>query len=231
MRVAAIQLRTGDDPEANVARAFSFVDHAGADLVVLPEVFAHVTRHDASIEGRMRAKAKERGVWLCGSYLDGHNVALLVAPDGEVRARYRKIHLFPGESAYMKPGSEPVTAEIGGLRVGFAICYDLRFPELFRAQRADLYLAPSAFYEKNGRDHWEILVRARAIENLAYVVAPNQEGDLPNGLRGWGHSLIVDPWGAVLAEARGEGAIVAEVDPARLAEARRRLPVLDDRRL
>lgn len=231
MKVAAIQMNSGDDVAANVAKALSFVDAADAELTVLPEVFSHVTRFDdGSVVERLRAKARQRRVWLCGSVLfERYNTALLIDPKGEIAARYRKIHLFdaPGlgnESERMKAGDAVVTTTIGELRVGFAICFDLRFPELFRAQAADLYLVPSAFSAMTGKDHWEILVRARAIENRAYVVAPNQEGEHPNGTRTWGHSMIVDPWGIVLAEAMGEGAIVAEIEPARLAEVRRRLP-------
>ncbi len=230
MRVAAIQMNSGDDVAANVSKALAFVDAADADLVVLPEVFSHVARFDdGTVVQQLRAKARERQIWLCGGLLfERHNTALLIRPDGEIHARYRKIHLFdaPGlgnESERMEAGHDIVTTTIGELRVGFAICFDLRFPELFRAQAADLYLVPSAFGAATGKDHWEILVRARAIENLAYVVAPNQEGAHPNGTRTWGQSMIVDPWGIVLAEARGEGSIVAEIDSARLAEARRRL--------
>lgn len=238
MKVAALQLSTSDNPAANVAKALALVDGVAADLVVLPEVFVHPTRmDDGTTLDRLRAKARERGIWLAGSFLsDGYNTAFLIDPKGEVAARYRKIHLFdaPGlgaESRYMRAGSEVVTARIGDLTVGFAICYDLRFPELFRAQAADLYVVPSAFTERTGRDHWEVLLRARAIENLAYVVAPDQEGTLATGTRTWGHSMIVDPWGRVLAEASGEGAIVAEIDPARIAEARAALPALSHRRL
>lgn len=238
MNVAAIQMKSGDDPAANVAKAFAFVDQAEAELVVLPEVFAHVTRpDDGRIVDRMREKARERRIWLCGSLLfEGYNTALLIRPDGEIEARYRKIHLFdaPGlgnESGYLQAGTEVVTACIGEFRVGLAICYDLRFPELFRTQAADLYLVPSAFSARTGRDHWEILLRARAIENLAYVVAPNQEGNHPNGTTTWGHSMIVDPWGRIVAEAHAEGVITTDVDPAPLAEARRSLPALRHKRL
>jgi deaminated glutathione amidase len=238
LRVAAVQLGTGEDVEANVSKALALVDRAAADLVVLPEVFAHVTKPaDERIVERVRAKARERKIWICGSLLlDGYNEALLIAPDGAMAARYRKIHLFdmPGvgcESSYMKAGGDVVTSEIGGLRVGFAICYDLRFPELFRRQRADLYLVPSAFSLRNGPDHWEVLLRARAIENLAYVVAPDQEGTLANGFRAYGHSMIVDPWGTVLAEASAEGVITADIDGERLASVRQALPALDHTRL
>lgn len=232
MRVAAIQLSTGDDPEANVSRALALVDRAEAGLVVLPEVFAHPTKSDdGRVVERLQAKARERKIWLAGSLLlQGYNEAVLVSPEGEVAARYRKIHLFdmPGvgcESTYMKPGTEVVTAQIGPFRVGFAICFDLRFPELFRLQKADVYLVPSAFSRRNGPDHWETLLRARAIENQAYVVAPDQEGTLASGFQAWGHSMIVDPWGTVIAEAAGEGAIVADLDPARVAAVRGALPM------
>ncbi len=238
MRVAAIQMNSGEDLDANVGKALALVDQADAELIVLPEVFAHVTRmDDGAILRRMQEKARDRGVWLCGSLLfDGTNTAFLLRPDGEIEARYRKIHLFdaPGlgnESDYMKAGTDVVTARIDPFRVGLAICYDLRFPELFRTQAADLYLVPSAFSARTGRSHWEVLVRARAIENLAYLVAPNQEGTHPNGTTTWGHSMIVDPWGETLAEAQGEGVITAEITSARVAQARAALPALKHKRL
>ncbi len=238
MRVAAIQMGTGDDPGVNLARALALVERTDADMSILPEVFVHPTRHDdGEAVAQMRAKARERSIWLGGSLLaKGYNTLFLVDPHGEIAAQYRKIHLFdvPGlgsESGHMKPGTEVVTAQVGDLKVGLTICYDLRFPELFRAQAADLYLVPSAFTAKTGRDHWEVLLRARAIENLAYVVAPNQEGILSTGMETWGHSMIVDPWGRVLAEASGEGPIVADVDRARVTEARLTLPALSHRKI
>jgi nitrilase len=180
--------------------------------------------------------ARKRKIWLAGSLLikgDAplpHNTCVLVGPDGVIRTQYRKIHLFdmPGvavESKVMAAGRDTVTTEIDGWRVGFAICFDLRFPALFAEQKADLYLVPSAFSAANGPAHWHLLVKARAVERQAYVVAPNQEGKLSTGMETWGHSLIVDPWGEVLAESKGEGAIATDITRERLAEIRKRLPM------
>ncbi len=238
MKIAAIQMNAGDDVEKNVERAFFLVERAEADLIVLPEVFSHVTRHDdGSILSRIREKAAKIGRWIAGSLLlEKHNTAFLIDPGGRMHAQYRKIHLFdvPGlgsESTYMEAGKEIVTTEMNGFRIGFAVCYDLRFPELFRAQDADIYLVPSAFSSKTGRDHWEVLVRARAVENLAYVVAPNQEGKHPNGTETWGHSMIVDPWGKIMVEASRVGVIEAEISRETIDEVRKSLPALQHRKL
>ena len=132
------------------------------------------------------------------------------------------------------PGTEPVALQAGPLRVGLSICYDLRFPELYRALMrppCDLLCVPSAFTVPTGRAHWELLLRARAVENQCYVIAAAQGGLHPNGRRTWGHSLVIDPWGEVLAELpEGEGVVLADLDPARLADVRGRLPALAHRR-
>ncbi|HEU5441960.1 MAG TPA: nitrilase-related carbon-nitrogen hydrolase, partial [Ktedonobacterales bacterium] len=165
-------------------------------------------------------------------------------PDGRLAAIYRKIHLFDAmpderatpyrESATTASGDAIVTAEMEGLRLGLATCYDLRFPELFRALAlagAEIFLLPSAFTAETGRHHWEPLVRARAIENGCFVVAPGQTGAHPPQRQCWGHSLIVDPWGDILADAGTEpGMALAEIDTARVAEVRRRIPSLANRR-
>jgi len=175
-----------------------------------------------------------------------YNASLLLGRDGEILAHYRKLHLFdvalPGkppyrESQQVAPGADIVTAPLPGTPfiAGLAICYDLRFPELFRAQTgrgANLLLLPAAFTSTTGRDHWEVLLRARAIENLAYVVAPAQWGEHAPGRRSYGRSLIVDPWGLILAQAPdGEGMITARLDFARLERLRQELPALRHRRL
>jgi predicted amidohydrolase len=173
-----------------------------------------------------------------------YNTAVFFDADGEMVARYRKMHLFdtdpvPGaqpyrESATITPGSELVTLEREGMQFGLATCYDLRFPELFRAlalRGAEILLVPSAFTLETGRDHWEVLVRARAIENGCYVLAAGQWGSRADGRATYGHSMIVDPWGTVLAHAAdGIGVASAEIDPERVADSRRRLPVLSNRR-
>jgi len=168
------------------------------------------------------------------------NSALVFAPSGECVARYDKIHLFRfdngleqyDESRVIECGAEPVSFELPSIdghhyRVGLSICYDLRFPELYRAMKADLLLVPSAFTYTTGQAHWEVLLRARAIENLAYVVAAAQGGVHENGRRTWGQSLIVDPWGDILAQhAQGAAVVMAEVRADRLDAVRLQLPAL-----
>jgi deaminated glutathione amidase len=175
-----------------------------------------------------------------------YNTSVLLGKDGAILAAYRKMHLFdvdlPGgptyqESRFIQPGREVVAVPLPGtpFTAGLAICYDLRFPELFRAltaQGADLIFLPAAFTRQTGRDHWEVLLRARAIENQAYVAAPAQWGRHSKGRRSYGRALIVDPWGTVLAQAPdAEGIILAELDHERLARLRREMPCWQHRRL
>jgi len=173
---------------------------------------------------------------------------LVYSPQGECVARYDKVHLFDvdvlrdgrsesyRESNSIEYGTVTArTAKIDTAVLGLSVCYDLRFPELYRAlaaQGAQILSVPSAFTEATGEAHWEVLLRARAIENQCYVIAPNQSGTHPGGRRTWGHSMIVDPWGRVLAQrAAGEGLVTAELDLARVAEIRRNMPCLTHRRL
>ena len=261
LRVAAVQMSSRPDRDVNLADAADLiaqaVDH-GATLVALPEMFnllgdrATLREGAEPLDGPTQtwaaARAREHGIHLlAGSMIerageDRFNTSCLYAPDGARLAAYRKVHLFdvsvPGaefrESATVSAGDEVVVASAGGLELGLAICYDLRFPEEFRAQvrrGATAIALPSAFTAATGRDHWEPLLRARAIENQCFVIAPDQCG-VPSAGPAWhGHSLILDPWGEVLAEAGTEpGIIVADLDPARLAEVRTRLPALDHAR-
>jgi predicted amidohydrolase len=172
----------------------------------------------------------------------GHNTSVHVGPAGEVRAVYRKVHMFDvevdgtvyRESEHEAPGDEPVLTEAAGVEVGMTVCYDLRFPELFRilaVRGARVLVVPSAFTLATTRDHWETLLRARAIENQAFVVAANQIGEHAPGLRSGGRSMIVDPWGLVLAAAPDrEMVITADLDLEQQDEIRRRLPSLANRR-
>ena len=262
---AAVQMRTGSDRSANLARADALVRDAaarGARLVVLPEVFAW--RGPAADEAavaepvpgpvtvRLGALARELGLWLAAGSLHERaagevrvfNTSCLFDPRGEIVARYRKLHLFdvdlPGgvavqESATRAPGTEVVTAptELGTL--GLSICYDLRFPELYRRLSragAEVLLIPSAFTFPTGAAHWEVLVRARAVENQCYVIAADQAGTSPQGFADWGDSMLVDPWGRVLARAGdGEAVVTAEIDLDYLARVRRELPALAHARL
>jgi nitrilase len=208
----------------------------------------------APLQAFLAGCAREHGVWVIGGTLpiragDGarvRNACCVYAPDGRRAARYDKLHLFAydnGRESYdearvLEPGEAPVSVVAAGLRTGLSVCYDLRFPELYRglsfdgAQPLDLISVPSAFTHTTGSAHWELLLRARAVENQCYVLAAAQGGRHANGRRTWGHSMIVDPWGEVLAvRAEGPGVVVAELDPARLREVRLQLPALAHRRL
>jgi predicted amidohydrolase len=236
----------------------------GAELVALPEHFAYLGPEDAnmpsaqplqgSLVQEFGALAGELGIFLLlGSFPEitdasspPHNTSVLLGKDGEILAVYRKIHLFDvdlaggpsyQESRCICPGEDIVATALPGkpFTAGLAICYDLRFPELFRAlsaKGADLLILPAAFALSTGRDHWEVLVRARAIENQAYIIAPAQWGQHSPGRRSYGRSLIVDPWGTVLTQAPDdEGVILTELDHARLSRLRREMPCLEHRRL
>ena len=171
-----------------------------------------------------------------------YNACVVVAPDGKIAGKYRKVHLFDVEvgdgqryceSASTTPGDTTVSVVIAGFSVGLSVCYDLRFPELYRKLApADILVVPAAFTLATGKDHWHVLLRARAIESQAYVVAAAQWGTHPRGRRTYGKSLIADPWGEVVAQcSEGEGVAVADVDGAYLAQVRANLPALQHRRL
>jgi deaminated glutathione amidase len=264
VRAAAVQLNATEDTDRNLERADRLVRDAaarGAELVVLPEKWTVLgTREDMAagaqtLDGEAiswaRSTAAELGIDLiAGSLFEhvqdaekGFNTSVHVGPDGEVQSVYRKIHLFDvevdgavyAESSTEDPGDEIVVTELAnGLKLGMSVCYDLRFPELYRIlalRGAELLTVPAAFTLPTTRDHWEVLVRARAIENQCFVIAANQIGNHPGGLRSGGRSLIVDPWGLVLAGAPDtETAIVADLDPENLHDIRRRLPSVSRRR-
>ncbi len=208
------------------------------------------------IQDFLASAAKRHRIWLIGGTLpievsEGvtdriRNTSFVFAPDGSVAARYDKIHLFGfrkdaehyDEARTIAAGAETVAfnATLGDqpIRVGLSICYDLRFPELYRSfanqGHPDLMIVPSAFTYTTGSAHWEILLRARAIENQCYVLAPAQGGRHDNGRRTWGHSMLIDPWGEILAERdEGEGVVIGAIDPTRLAEVRENLPALTHR--
>jgi len=235
----------------------------GAELVALPEHFAYLGPQDVNppsaqplhgpLVQEFGALAGELGIFLLlGSFpeivapeLPPHNTSVLFGQDGGILAVYRKIHLFDvslaggpsyQESRCVCPGEDVAAAALPGtpFTAGLAICYDLRFPELFRVlalNGARIVCLPSAFHFHTGRDHWEALLRARAIENLVFVVAPNQVGEAPPANHFYGRSMIVDPWGTILAQAcDGEGVVLAEVDLERQARLRAQLPCLEHRR-
>ena len=235
----------------------------GAQLVALPEYFCLMGAHDTDklavaetpghgpMQSMLSSAAREHGVWLIGGTIPlkaaavdrVRNATCVYAPDGSQAARYDKIHLFRfnngveeyDEGRVLQAGSEPVAFSAGPCRVGLSICYDLRFPELYRALMTppcDLIAVPAAFTHTTGQAHWELLLRARAVENQCYVIAPAQGGRHENGRRTWGHSMVIDPWGEVIAVLpEGEGVVVAELNPERIAQVRAQLPALTHRRL
>ncbi len=263
MRVAAIQLTSTPDKEHNLATASPLIEaaaDAGAELIALPELFncwgsSRELRDNAeSLDGPTirwcRDHAQNRRIWLVAGSIteridgaDKHaNTSCLIAPDGEVVATYRKIHLFDvnvegfsyQESATVVPGDSIVVADAGPLRIGMSICYDLRFPEEFRIQAlrgANVVTLPSAFTAPTGKDHWEPLLRARAIENQVFVIAPDQRGASTPKLQWHGRSMIVDPWGVVLAQAPDADCfITADLDLEAQEGVRTRVPSLANRR-
>ncbi|HEY5160131.1 MAG TPA: carbon-nitrogen hydrolase family protein [Gaiellaceae bacterium] len=264
LRVACIQLTAGSDKAANLEQAERLVTRAvslGAELVVLPEKWNLVGDSEALQVGAetleqgesvraMADWAKRQGVVLVGGSIverrEGReklsNTSLVFDASGELIARYRKLHLFDvevagqiyRESASEESGDEVVLTEVGGWKIGLTICYDLRFPELYRLLAlagAELVTVPANFTLRTGMAHWHTLLRARAIENALYLAAPGQIGEPTAGRPSYGHSLVVDPWGTVIAEAPDtQTVIVAELERSRVSEVRSRLPVLSQRR-
>jgi deaminated glutathione amidase len=263
MRAAAVQLNSTEDKERNLRRADRLIREVaadGAELVVLPEKFnvlgtaehylAGAETLDGPTIGWARDLAREFGIDLvAGSIVERRegrgklsNTSVHLGPDGEIKAVYRKIHMFDvvvggqeyRESDSEEPGEEAAISELaGGRPLGLTVCYDLRFPELFTllaVEGARVISLPAAFTKVTGQAHWEILVRARAIENQAFVVAADQVGRHPPDKESFGGSMIVDPWGEVLTRAPDEeGFVAAELDFARQDEVREKLPSLANR--
>lgn len=262
LTAAAVQMTSGEDKAANWATAERWIRRAvaaGADLVVLPEYFnclgdrrgmlAEAEPLPGPTSTRLAAWAAELRITLVGGTFcekvpgieKAYNTSLTFDPAGTLIAAYRKRHLFDvdlpdltyRESDWLAPGNELVHFRAGDVRVAPAVCYDLRFPEMFRhfADAAvDVVVLPAAFTKTTGRAHWELLLRARAVENQCFVVAANQTGRHA-ALETYGHSLLVDPWGDVTADAgAAEGIVVAKLSAARLGEIRARLPALSHRR-
>ncbi len=263
--VGLVQLTSTDDREENLRQVTRWVREAaarGAQLVALPENFSYIGPETGKLslaeplEGplmdRLRALARETGVWLlAGGFPEQSddptrvfNTAALLDRDGNLVATYRKIHLFDidlaagvtlQESRTVRPGSTPVVAQTPWGTVGLSICYDLRFPELYRRlidAGAKVLFVPSAFTLYTGKDHWRTLLQARAIENTAYVAAPAQFGQHGNKRQSYGRSLLVDPWGQIIAEAPDRpGILLGEIDIEHLEQIRKQLPSLQHRRL
>jgi predicted amidohydrolase len=261
LRAAVVQLNSTNEKARNLEVADRLVRAAaadGAELVALPEKWNLLAAGDELLAGSepldgpsltaARDWARELGIHLlAGSVSEqgaekAFNTSVLIDPEGEDLAVYRKIHMFDvdvGEVSYREsdheePGVEIVTAPLGELVAGLTVCYDLRFPELYRilaVRDARLITVPSAFTAATGRDHWEVLLRARAIENQVFVLAPNQTGEAPPHFASYGHSAIVDPWGRVLALIpEGEGFVAADLDLAEQERIRASLPSLANRR-
>ncbi len=248
---------------ATASRLLESAAQAGAVLAVLPENFAFMGRDEREkqamaevpgtgpVQDALSALASRLRLSIVAGTLPLRVVgesrsaaaSLVYGPDGRLQARYDKIHLFdvdlPGreeryrESAGTLPGSEVVVTQVGSLPVGLSVCYDMRFPELFRRLAADgarLFAVPSAFTVPTGEAHWEVLLRARAVENLAFVVAAAQWGHHANGRSTYGHSLVIDPWGAVLGRLpEGEGCLVVDIDTSQQDAVRARFPALSHR--
>ena len=263
MRAAAVQLNSTDDKERNLETAERLVRDAardGAELIALPEKWNLLGPGDALRGGAedldgptlsaVRSWARELGVHVVAGSISERvaerdklsNTSVLVGPDGEVGAVYRKIHMFDvdvggvayRESEHEEPGTEIVVSSAADVPVGLTVCYDLRFPELYRilaVRGARVITVPAAFTLHTGKDHWEPLLRARAIENQAFVLAPNQIGEAPPHYNSYGRSMIVDPWGVPLATAPDEECFVAaELDFALQDRIRESLPSLANRR-
>ncbi|MFY9580732.1 MAG: carbon-nitrogen hydrolase family protein [Gaiellaceae bacterium] len=263
IRVACVQMTSRADKAANLETAERLVAQAaatGADLVVLPEKWNAIgdaaTLHAAAepIEGgesvaAMSEWARRHGITLVGGSITERrggreklsNTSLVLDTDGSVVATYRKIHLFDvevggvtyRESEAEEPGDEPVVARVEDWGLGLTVCYDVRFPELYRIlalEGAELVTVPAHFTTPTGKDHWHVLLRARAIENQCYVAAAAQIGETLPGKPAYGRSLIVDPWGLVVAQAPDEETVIAaELDRAHLQEIRAKLPSLANR--
>ena len=264
MRTACIQLTSRADKAANIEKTALLVGQSaagGAELVLLPEKWNAIGNaeelhanaesiEDGESVAVMAEWARSHGIWLIGGSIterrEGReklsNTCVVFDPEGEIAAVYRKIHLFDvevggivyRESEAEEPGDEPVVARAGDWNVGLSVCYDVRFPELYRVlalEGAELLTVPAHFTLHTGRDHWEVLLRARAIENTCYVAAAAQIGETRPGKPSFGRSLIADPWGLVVALAPDEeGVIVADLDREHVARVRQNLPSLASRR-
>lgn len=258
------QMDVGENLET-CGRLVERAAQSGAEVVVLPENFAFMGPEaervpiaerlgdaDAPIQKALRRMAKAAGCFVLGGGMPErsddprrpYNTCLVVNKSGDIVTAYRKVHLFDVslkdgtelcESDSTTPGKTPVVVELSGTKFGLSICYDLRFPELYRALSdlgAEVLVIPAAFTRFTGRDHWHVLVRARAIEAQAFVIAAAQTGDHPRGRQTYGHSLVVDPWGSILAECtEAEGYALATLERERLVSVRNSLPSLQNRRL
>src|SRR5205809_3686227 len=265
LRTVVIQVNTRDNLAENLSNVERFLDQAadmGAQFVGLPEFWTYLGPYSGfesaaqTIPGPiielLQEKARKHNMIVHGGsiverdhQLTGkfYNTSVLINRDGEIVARYRKLHLFDVElangekhleSERIVPGNELVTAEVDGVTFGLTVCYDLRFPELFRSlalRGAQVLMVPAGFTLHTGRDHWEVLLRARAIENLCYVIAPAQVGQYPPNRQCFGRSMVIDPWGLVLAQAQDMPTVImTEIDLEQIDRARAQIPCLEHRK-
>ena len=263
MKLAAIQMTSGSNIKKNLLLARTYVENAaiaGASLIVLPENFSLMSNKNADPQGAAASHEEIRDFLSqiaceCNVIVVGGSVplagvnglitnsCLVYDKDGSFLAQYDKVHLFDvsipdgesyGESKYIQPGHNLVTVDIASTCIGLSICYDIRFPEMYRSlvlSGAEILTVPAAFTVPTGQVHWELLLRARAVENLSWVIGAAQIGDHP-GRSTWGHSMIVSPWGEVCAvKVAGEGFIVVEADLTKLRDLRKKFPSLEHRRL
>ncbi|MGI9229736.1 MAG: carbon-nitrogen hydrolase family protein [Gammaproteobacteria bacterium] len=264
-RVAAIQMNSGADLQANLQQAAGLIREAangGAEFALLPEFFPLLSDDDKAkvkvmekpgggpLQDFLAQQAGEHGIWLmggtvpidCGDSERIYNSCLLYTPEGKLSHSYDKIHLFDvavdadesyNESNSIAPGKDLVVADTPLGQFGMTVCYDLRFPELYRKlvdQGAEIFTVPSAFTYATGKRHWQMLLQARAVENLCFVIAANQTGNNTETRRTWGHSMIVHPWGDVLACVEDEpGVAIADIDLKQVAELRQSFPTLNHR--
>lgn len=261
--LAVVQMNSGEDKRANLDQAIGLIDEAvgrGANFVALPEYFNFLGRGELVPENAepipgpttaaLGAAARRHGIWIHGGSMPQRldagqrycNTTVVINPQGEIVAKYQKIHLFDveaggttyQESASVAPGDEPVVFDTPWGRMGLTICYDLRFGELHRALTqagARLIFQPAAFTLYTGKDHWEVLLRARAIENQVFVAAPAQIFKHPPGNATFGSAMIIDPWGTVVARASERvGMVISEIDFSWMDEVRSKIPVHKHRR-
>ena len=265
-KIAALQMASGPQLQANLMEAGRLIKEAaaqGAGMVVLPETFVLMGKQeqerlaiaenagDGPIQQFLQQQAQKYKVWIVAGTIPirsddpdhAYATSFLYNAQGDVVARYDKIHLFDAmvgenrdtytESAATKPGTQPIVVDTPFGRLGMSVCYDLRFPELYRrlsAEGAQILVVPSAFTEITGKAHWDVLLRARAIENLCYVVAAAQGGYHVNGRTTYGHSMVVDYWGNILnMREKGAGIVTASLDLASLEQQRKTFPVLSHR--
>jgi apolipoprotein N-acyltransferase len=267
LRAAVVQLNSQDQLQDNLTSCARLTQQAaeqGAQMVLLPENFAYFgsnrgrsevaedrTGHGPIVEALSAMARTARVTVIAGGMPERsgdaqrpYNTAVVLSPQGEVLAHYRKIHLFDvelsqeqayRESAGTSAGAQPVVIDVAGWKVGLSICYDLRFPELYRAlvdRGAEVLVVPAAFTKTTGTDHWHPLLRARAIENQCWLLAAAQWGNHPGDRQTYGHSMGIDPWGTIVAEQpEGVGVQCVDLDPQRLHDVRQRLPALQHRRL